>query len=113
MVLPALVLAQTPAHVGARVSASTDIQAIEKVPVDFRTALTTKNAKLLSSLLLNDRILFVSPRSPSDTRKQREDSNVHADGIPAAGAQDFLRFIATSKVPIEERFYNIKILQMG
>jgi ketosteroid isomerase-like protein len=104
-------LAQTPSYVGKRESSVADIQAIERVTVDFRTALTTKDTKLLSSLLLSDKILFTSPRSPANVRKQRE-TNVHADGVPP-DARDFIRFVATSKVPIEERFYNIKIVQDG
>jgi ketosteroid isomerase-like protein len=110
---PGLLLAQAPVYVGTRVSATADIQAIEKVTLDFRTALTTKDAKLLSSLLLNDKILFVSPQSPATTRRLRQESNVHADGVPPGGAQDFLKLVANTKVSIEERFYNIKILQDG
>lgn len=106
-----LAQAQTPPYLATRDSSTADAQAIEQVTVDFRKALKTKDAKLLSSLLLNDRILFVSPRSPANVRKQRE-TNVHADGI-TDGAQDFIRFVATSKVPIEERFFNIKVLQDG
>ena len=49
--------------------------------------------------------------TPKDVRKQRE-TNVHADGI-SSGAQDFMRFVASSKVPIEERFFNIKVLLDG
>lgn len=103
--------AQTPSYLGARESSPADIQAIEQVTLDFRTALKARDAKLLSTLLLNDKILFVSPRSPASVRKQRE-TNVHADGI-SSGAQDFMRFVAGSKVPIEERFFNIKVLQDG
>ena len=105
--------AQAPPYIGKRVTIPADVQAIEKVTVDFRTALSTKDGKLLSSLLVNDRILFTSPRSPAGVRKQRQDSDVHADGIAAGGAQDFIRFVATSRVPIEERFYNIRIVQDG
>lgn len=111
---PTVIWAQaSPAYVGSRESSATDLQAIERVTVDFRTALKTRNGKLLSSLLLNDRILFTSPRSPAGVRKQREESNAHADGVAPGGAQDFIRFVATSKLPIEERFYNIKIVQDG
>ena len=113
LVMPSAAPAQTPAHVGRRVSEATDVDAIRKVTEDFRESLKARDAKRLSGLLLNDTILFASPRSPAGTRKLRQDLNVHADGIPAAGAQDFLRFIATAKVPIEERFYNISIVQDG
>ena len=104
-------LAQIPSYVGKRASNAADLQAIEQVTVDFRTALKSKDAHLLSSLLLSDKILFSSPRSPANVRKQRE-TNVHADGVPFE-APDFIRFVATSKVPIEERFYNITVLQDG
>lgn len=103
----------SPAYVGSRETSAADLQAIERVTVDFRTALKTRNGKLLSGLLLNDQILFTSPRSPAGVRKQRDESNVHADGVGRGGAQEFIRFVATSKLPIEERFYNIKIVQDG
>jgi ketosteroid isomerase-like protein len=90
---------QTPSYAGKRVSTTADIKAIEKVTVDFRTALKARNVKQLSSLLLNDRILFASPSS--------------ADSVPVTGARDFLDFVATAKVPIEERYYNVKIVQDG
>ena len=103
--------AQTPSYIGKRESTAADVQAIERVTLDFQAALKARNAKALSSLLLSDRILFVSPRSPTNVRKQRE-TNVHADGV-WSDAQDFIRFVATSKVPVEERFYNVKIVQDG
>ena len=109
--LPSQAQTSTPNYVGKRDSSAANIQAIEKVTVDFQASLKTRNAKLLSSLLLSDKILFVSPRSPTNVRKQRE-TNVHADGV-WSDAQDFIRFVATSKVPIEERFYNVKIVQDG
>ncbi len=105
--------AQVPNHIGKYDSTEADTQAILKVTTDFRSALTSKDPKKLSALLLHSKILFASPASPARVRKVRSDLDLHADGIPQAGAAEFLSFIAASKESIEERFYNIRITQDG
>jgi len=106
-------VAQTPSYVGKYEASEADSQAILKVTVDFRQALIGKDTRKLSGLLLNSKILFASPASPARVRKARSERDLHADGVAPAGAADFLNFIATSKVPIEERFHNIRITQDG
>ena len=106
-------LAQVPKHVGRHESTPADVQAIERVTEDFRSALVAKDAKRLSGLLVNSNILFTSPSAPSWVRKRRQETDVHSDGIGSAGAANFLDFIATAKISLEERFYNIKITQDG
>lgn len=101
----------TPGHVGRYDSTQKDTEAIMQVTQDFRAAIVEKDAKKLSGLLLNARILFASPASPERTKKVREDLNVHYDGIDTAGAVGFLDFIGKAKEPVEEKFYNIKITQ--
>lgn len=105
--------AQVPAHVGRHQASEADAQAILQVTTDFQAALAARDAKKLSGLLLHSKILFASPRSPTGVRKARAELDVHADGVPQAGAADFLNFVATARKPIEERFYNIKVTQDG
>ena len=103
--------AQTPSHIGQYESSSKDTDAILQVTKDFRAALTSKDGKKLSALLLNSKILFSSPASPMRAKKQKEEVDVNFDGIDAAGASGFIEFVVKSKEPIEEKFYNIKITQ--
>jgi ketosteroid isomerase-like protein len=106
-------VAQVTKQVGRYDTSPADVQAIERVTEDFRAAVIAKDAKRLSGLLINSYILFTSPSSPAWVRKRRQETNIHSDGIGSNGAANFLDFIATSKVPLEERFYNIKITQDG
>jgi hypothetical protein len=105
--------AQLPGHVGRLDATEADRQAILQVTADFRDALSRSDAKRLSGLLLHTGILFSTPASPARVRALRAERNVHADGVGQAGAVDFLNFVATAKVPIEERFHNIRITQDG
>ena len=102
-----------PAHVGRRHSTPADLQAIQQVTDDFRTALRQHDARGLSALLLNNRILFSSPASPQRVRQTRAEVDLQADGVAGYGAIDFLRFVASAKQTIEERFHNLQITQDG
>ena len=103
--------AGVPAHVGRHTSTPEDQHAIRQVAADFQTALKTKDIRLLSSLMLHSDIEFVSPPSPESLKKIREAYDPNANGLRAGGFRDFARFIRESKVPVEERFYNLKITQ--
>lgn len=103
--------AQVPSYLGRYESTPKDTEAILQVTKDFQAALLSKDTKRLSSLLLNTKILFSSPASPARVKKMRDEVDVNFDGIDAAGAPSFMAFIAKSPVPIEEKFYNIKITQ--
>ena len=103
--------AEPPAHIGRHTSTPEDRRAIEKVVADFQAALKTKDIRLLASLMLDSDIPFSSPASPEQVRKIRATFDPNATGIRAGGYYDFARFIRESKVPVEERFYNVKITQ--
>lgn len=105
--------AQPAPHIGRHVATEADTQAILKVTADFREALAGKDAKRLSALLLHTGILFSTPASPERVRRLRAERNVHANGVGESGAVDFLNFVATTTVPIEERFHHIRITQDG
>ncbi|MDB5793103.1 MAG: hypothetical protein JWQ80_3127 [Massilia sp.] len=103
--------ADVPAHVGRHTTTPEDQREIRQVVADFQAALKTRDIRLLASLMLNADIEFVSPPSPEALRKIRETHDPNANGLRAGGFRDFARFIRESKVPVEERFYNLKITQ--
>lgn len=103
--------AEPPPYIGRHTSTPEDRRAIEQVVADFQTALKTRDIRLLASLMLNTDIPFSSPASPESVRKIRAAFDPTATGIRAGGYHDFARFIRESKVPVEERFYNVKITQ--
>ena len=105
--------ADVPAHIGKRVSTPADTAALEKVVADFQTAIKTHNGMLLSSLLLNSQILFTSPAPPEQIKRVSDKLNANFDGLHYGGAEDFIRFINSEKKAIEERFFNVKIVQDG
>ena len=41
----------------------------------------------------------------------RENIDVNFDGLNPAGYPEFGEFVATAKVPVEEKFYNVQIIQ--
>ncbi|KQQ97400.1 nuclear transport factor 2 family protein [Massilia sp. Leaf139] len=103
--------AESPAHVGRHTSTPEDQRDIRQVVADFQAALKAKDIHKLASLMLHSDIEWVSPPSPENLKKIRESYDPNANGLRAGGFRDFVRFIRESKVPVEERFYNLKITQ--
>jgi len=105
------VQAQVPEYLGKYKSTPEDIQAITKVSEDFKTALINKDTVLLSSLILNSSILFSSAPAPEHIKNIRKKMDSNFDGIFSGGVPSFYQFLSTEKMPIEEKFYNLKITQ--
>jgi ketosteroid isomerase-like protein len=103
--------ATVPSYIGRHTTTPEDQRAITQVVADFQRALKTKDVRLLASLMLNADIPFSSPASPQGIKKIREVIDPNANGLRAGGFHDFARFIHESKVPLEERFYNVRITQ--
>lgn len=103
--------AELPAHVGRHTTTAEDQRAIGQVVSDFQAALKSKDIRLLSSLMLNTDIPFSSPAAPQWIRKAREMHDPNANGLRAGGFHDFARFVRESKLPVEERFHNVKVTQ--
>ncbi len=105
--------AQATSYSRPPVTTAADVEAIMQVTVDFRSALNRKDVPALSSLLLNENILFTSPPPPSFARKKREQGQPRFTGAEPGGFAGFSSFVATSPVQLQEKFYNIKITQDG
>jgi ketosteroid isomerase-like protein len=103
--------ADVPAYIGRYTTTPEDQRAIRQVVDDFQSALKTRNMRQLVSLMLNGDIPWSSPPPPEAIRKMREQFDPTANGVRAGGFYDFVRFVRESKVPVEERFYNVKITQ--
>lgn len=105
--------AETPSYIGQHVSTPEDTAAITKITEDFRAAISNKDAKLLSTLVLNSNILFSSASSPELIKTINDKYDVNYDGLSSGGFTEFSQYLAKEKNPIEEKFYNIKITQDG
>jgi hypothetical protein len=88
-----------------------DTGAILNLTKDFRSAIVNKDAKALSSLLLNSDILFASPMPSEHIKMVNGKYDVNFNGLGSGGFMQFGHFIGTSPQPLEEKFYNIKITQ--
>jgi len=90
-----------------------DAAAIAAVATDFQSALKAKDARKLSSLMLNSNILFASPATDQQVARIRKEVDPNFDGVRAGGYNDFVQFIKTEKRQVEEKFYDLKITQDG
>lgn len=102
-----------PAYIGKYVTSQQDTDAINKIIQDFQSAIKNKDPKLLSTLVLHSNILFDAPADPKSIAEVRNRVDVTFDGLRSGGYNEFSRFIASSKQPVEEKFHNVKITQDG
>ena len=86
--------------------------AIEAVIEKFRLAIIAKDGPALSDLLINSRIVFNQLADQAGIDEARK-ADRHYDGLGNSGFSGFARAVTGSKVPIEERFYNVRIEQDG
>jgi ketosteroid isomerase-like protein len=103
--------ADVPAYIGRRVSTPEDTQAIRKVIDDFQAAIRTKDVQLLTSLVVGENLLWASPPPPQVIREMKGKLGQDFNGLREGAFRDFARFIGSSKVPVEEKFYNVQITQ--
>jgi ketosteroid isomerase-like protein len=105
--------AAPPSYIGQRTATPEDTRAIEKVIDDFKAAIKTKNGQLLTSLMVDENLLWASP-PPPQVMKDFEAKHPEIKGIPDGalrGFRGFRDFIVSSKAPVEEKFYNVRITQ--
>jgi hypothetical protein len=111
--VPSAVPPAVPSYIGQHASTAEDLRAITAVTEQFRAALLAKNTRQLSSLLFSANILFTSPADDKVAQSIRDTADVNFDGISGAGVSGFLSFVGNSPKAIEERFYNLQIVQDG
>jgi hypothetical protein len=89
-----------------------DLAKISSVVEEFRQDIIHKDGYALTKLILNPDVLFhhINNQEEVDgTRKQ----NAQFDGVGPSQLDGFVKFLATSKDKLEEKFYNIEIRQDG
>lgn len=96
-----------------REASSEDSKAILQLAAKFQEAIKTKNSKELSTLLLNDNILFTRSSDSKEKQRINETSDVNFDGIRYGSLSGFSQLLSTSKDDLEEKFYNLTVTQDG
>jgi ketosteroid isomerase-like protein len=105
--------AAVPAYLGRYQSTPEDVAAIRQLTQDFHDALVAKNARQLSTLVFNSNILFASPASPEKVKTINDKQDVNFDGVAPGGFERFAEFVGTAPGAMEERFYDMKVVQDG
>ena len=79
--ITAMAMESPPSYLENHATSKEDITAINRVILDFQTAIKTKNPVVLSSLVLNSKILFASPATPDEIKEDRRQIDTTSDGI--------------------------------
>jgi hypothetical protein len=94
---------QAPAGVRAA-----DIAAINKVVEQFKAAIIARDGKTLGSLFLQDHNSWLSVADDAVWAKMKA-GNPKARKVVPSSWKEFAKSIQDEKVPVEERFYNVRI----
>jgi hypothetical protein len=100
-------------YASRRETSPDDSKAILQVMTKFQDAIKTKDPKALSTLVLNDNILFTKPADGKDRQMINDSSDVNFDGIRYGGYLSFAQLLGSSKETLEEKFYNVNVTQDG
>lgn len=90
-----------------------DSKAILQVMTKFQDAIKSKNPKELSTLVLNDNILFTVLVDGKTKQMINDSSDVNFDGIRYGGFPSFAKLLPSIKETTEEKFYNVNVTQDG
>jgi hypothetical protein len=93
------------ATAGARAA---DVAAIHAVVEQFKAAIIARDGKTLGSLFLQDHNSWLSVADEGVWAKVKA-RNPKARKVFPSTWQKFAEFIQTSKTPVEERFYNVRV----
>lgn len=100
-----------PAHAADRPLAgnhTSDRAEIHKVVEQFEAALIARDGHTLAGLFLQDHDSWVSVADAAKWAKLRA-LNLQARKVLPSSWRKFSKFIHDAKVPVEERFYNVRI----
>jgi ketosteroid isomerase-like protein len=89
-----------------------DLAKIRSVLEEFRQEIIHKDGSALTKLVLNPTVLFHHINNQEEVDSARK-SNAQFDGIGPSQLDGFVKFLATSKDKLEEKFHNIEIRQDG
>jgi hypothetical protein len=100
-------------YVSRRVTSPEDSKAISQILTTFMEAIKTKNPKQLSTVVLNDNILFTVVVDGKKKQEINDSSDVNFDGVRYGGYRSFAEFLGSTKEVIEEKVYNVNVTQDG
>jgi ketosteroid isomerase-like protein len=100
-------------YVSRRVTSPDDSKAILQIVTKFEDAIKTKDTKALSTLVLNDNILFTAVMDGKKKQEINESSDVNFDGVRYGGYSRFAQLLASIKETVEEKFFNVNVTQDG
>ena len=89
-----------------------DLTKIRGVLEEFRQDIIRKDGYALTKLVLNPNVLFHHANTQEEIDGARK-QNAQFDGVGPSQLDGFVKFLATSKDKLEEKFYNIEIRQDG
>ena len=89
-----------------------DLTKIRSVLEEFRQDIIHKDGSAITKLVLNPNVLFHHINDQEEVDSARK-SNAQFDGIGPSQLDGFVKFLATSKDKLEEKFHNIEIRQDG
>jgi ketosteroid isomerase-like protein len=89
-----------------------DLATIRSVLEEFRQDIIHKDGYAITKLILNPAVLFHHINNQEEVDGARK-QNAQFDGVGPSQLDGFVKFLATSKDKLEEKFYNIEIRQDG
>jgi hypothetical protein len=89
-----------------------DLTKIRGVLEEFRQDIIRKDGYALTKLVLNPDVLFHHINNQEEVDSARK-QNAQFDGVGPSQLDGFVKFLATSKDKLEEKFRNIEIRQDG
>jgi hypothetical protein len=89
-----------------------DLMKIRGVLEEFREDIIRKDGYAITKLVLNPNVLFHHTNTQEEIDSARK-LNAQFDGIGPSQLDGFVKFLATSKDKLEEKFQNIEIRQDG
>lgn len=87
-----------------------DLRKIRGVVEEFRQDVIRKDGYALTKLMLNPNVLFHHINNQQEIDGARK-LNAQFDGVGPSQLDGFVKFLATSKDKLEEKFYNVEIRQ--
>lgn len=94
---------------GARAA---DVAAIQQIVEQFKAAIIAHDGKALSALFLQDHDSWLSVADDATWAKVKA-RHPQAPKVITSSRKEFAEFIQNAKMPVEERFYNVRIDSNG